>query len=497
MNKMKFMKLLKSQNRHMTVTRRMVATSSHKDGPKCDKSEAEVDELLQVYARYKPVPLTMQQFLDFGKNGSPESSYTFLQGELPVRLANIMREIEFMPKELQQTPGCKEITWQYRESFKDTMCFIDKNYTPETMKIFTSRLLRMRDRHSDLVTIMAQALLQVKAKYSEDRSTDDEEMRKQKQHNARMPKFGNQIQYFLDRLYTSRISTRMLINQHALLFGGDAEDKSVSNMVGAIETNCAVIPLVERAYENAKYLAHQYYMTAPDMMMRSYDLTTDPPSDLLNGIHGAQSSSDIECVYVPSHLYHVLFEVFKNAIRAVVEHHGEDARVLPPIKVVVVKGHEDVSIRISDRGGGIPKRLIRRVFQYLYTTAPNPVLSTGSEGVGMSSAEMLGQGGVPLAGYGYGLPLSKLYARYFNGDLELHSMDGYGTQAVLTLQSMAEMAKERLPVYHEAGSKKIYEAQLAADDWTDTPTPRTPNDHGHGGNSTSSPSSKSSKSPSA
>jgi hypothetical protein len=30
----------------------------------------------------------------------------------------------------------------------------------------------------------------------------------------------------------------------------------------------------------------------------------------------------------------------------------------------------------------------------------------------------------------------------------------------------AETAKERLPVYHETGSKKIYEAQLAANDWT-------------------------------
>jgi hypothetical protein len=30
----------------------------------------------------------------------------------------------------------------------------------------------------------------------------------------------------------------------------------------------------------------------------------------------------------------------------------------------------------------------------------------------------------------------------------------------------ADSAKERLPVYHETGSKKIYEAQLTASDWT-------------------------------
>lgn len=40
----------------------------------------------------------------------------------------------------------------------------------------------------------------------------------------------------------------------------------------------------------------------------------------------------------------------------------------------------------------------------------------------------LGTADVPvtMAGYGYGLPISRLYARYFGGDLQIISMEGYG-----------------------------------------------------------------------
>jgi hypothetical protein len=36
-------------------------------------------------------------------------------------------------------------------------------------------------------------------------------------------------------------------------------------------------------------------------------------------------------------------------------------------------------------------------------------------------------------GFGYGLPISRCYARYFGGDLRLISMEGYGTDAYLHL----------------------------------------------------------------
>jgi pyruvate dehydrogenase kinase 2/3/4 len=37
----------------------------------------------------------------------------------------------------------------------------------------------------------------------------------------------------------------------------------------------------------------------------------------------------------------------------------------------------------------------------------------------------------------YGLPLSRLYARFFGGDLRLISMDGYGTDVYIHLNKLS------------------------------------------------------------
>ena len=42
----------------------------------------------------------------------------------------------------------------------------------------------------------------------------------------------------------------------------------------------------------------------------------------------------------------------------------------------------------------------------------------------------------PLAGLGYGLPISRAYARYFGGDLSIMSMEGYGTDAFVHLSRL-------------------------------------------------------------
>merc|ERR1712038_1703575 len=136
--------------------------------------------------------------------------------------------------------------------------------------------------------------------------------------------------------------------------------------------------------------------------------------------------------------------------RATVEKH-RTASDLPGIEVLLAKGEHDVSIRVSDQGGGIPRHITDHMFHYLFSTAPRPSMTPTK---------------APLAGYGYGLPLSRLYARYFHGDLILNSFDGYGTDTVVFLKTLTHEASELLPVFNKTSTKQ-YSTAIPTADWTD------------------------------
>ncbi|KAF5269838.1 hypothetical protein FQR65_LT05884 [Abscondita terminalis] len=274
---------------------------------------------------------------------------------------------------------------------------------------------------------MAQGVLELKESHDVDHQTE------------------HSIQYFLDRFYMSRISIRMLINQHTLLFGGQLErapGPNKSKYIGCIDPQCNLVSVIQDAYENARFLCDQYYLASPELVIEQF--AEDEP----------KIETDVRIVYVPSHLYHMLFELFKNSMRAVMEYHAQRDQY-PPIKLVISKGKEDVCLKMSDRGGGIPRSLHDQLFKYMYSTAPQPSKSDAHT--------------VPLAGYGYGLPISRLYARYFHGDLLIMSCEGHGTDAIIYLKALSNEANELLPIFNKTTSK-FYRTAVPIGDWTNQAT---------------------------
>ncbi len=244
-------------------------------------------------------------------------------------------------------------------------------------KKFSRCLEQIKRRHDPVVTTVAQGVNEYKRK------------------KQRMQIDAN-IQSFLDRFYMSRIGIRMLIGQHIALT--DQANHRHPNYVGIICTKTNVRELAEEAIENARFVCEDHYglFDAPKVQLFC------PP--------------DLNFMYVPGHLSHMLFETLKNSLRAVVETHGAEKEDFPLTKVIIAEGKEDITIKISDEGGGIARSAIPLVWTYMYTT----VDSTPELDPGFNASDFK----APMAGFGYGLPISRLYARYFGGDLKLISMEG-------------------------------------------------------------------------
>ncbi|CRK99582.1 CLUMA_CG012894, isoform B [Clunio marinus] len=376
-----------------------------------------IGKMLDFYSQFNPSPLSIKQFLDFGLNACERKSFVFLRKELPVRLANIMKEIALLPDNLLRTPSVGLVSNWYAKSFEEVLDFEKSEPSTDNLEKFCSTLIQIRDRHTDVVQTMADGILELK----------------ESQNNLVEPGMETSIQYFLDRFYMSRISIRMLINQHTILFGQVPQQ---SAHIGCIEVDCNPRSVVLDAYENARWLCDQYYLGAPEMEIIEHN--------------ELEKGDPIRIVYVPSHLYHMLFELFKNSMRAVMETH-QDSGDIPPLQVTIVKGKEDISVKISDRGGGIARSQVDQLFKYMYSTAPQP-----------SKSDMHT---VPLAGYGYGLPISRLYARYFQGNIILLSCEGYGTDTVIYLKRLSDEANELLPIFNKTSSR-FYKATVPTGDWS-------------------------------
>ncbi|KAM3512879.1 hypothetical protein MY11210_003509 [Beauveria gryllotalpidicola] len=242
---------------------------------------------------------------------------------------------------------------------------------------FAQTLHKIKRRHDGVVTTMAQGILEYKRK-------------------RQRLQIDSTIQSFLDRFYMSRIGIRMLLGQHIALT--DQSHHRDPTYVGVICTKTNVQDLAQEAIENARFVCEDHYglFEAPKVQ-----LVCNP---------------DLDFMYVPGHLSHMLFETLKNSLRAVVETHGMDKQEFPVTKVIVAEGKEDITIKISDEGGGIPRSAIPLVWTYMYTTVDRtPNLDPDFDKSDFKA---------PMAGFGYGLPISRLYARYFGGDLKLISMEG-------------------------------------------------------------------------
>jgi len=389
--------------------------------------ESSVWSKVVEYSKYRPTPLSIENFLEHGQRSTPKVSYKFMKQEVPTRLAGLLLEFNLLPPILLKQAAIQEVRDQYLETFQELLMF-PNNPTEADFERFDEILVNVRLRHVNTIPQMAQAVMDMKFEMEDQKLDVDSGVE-------------TAVQYFLDRLYMSKISLRMLVNQHLYVHGANV---AKPRHVGQIDPYCDVVGEIKKAYNEAARLCDMHYGRHPQMKLVS---------------NNRAEAEDVPVLfaYVPSHLHHMFFEIFKNSMRATVEKSGEGE--MRDLEVMVSKSEADITIRLSDFGGGISRSQMGNLFKYMFTTAAR-VDKAHADAVRGSSTP-------PLAGLGYGLPVSRLYARYFQGDLDISSMDGVGTDCFIYLRSMQEKAPEQIPVYSKSTSKAYRNKSIVwQGDWT-------------------------------
>lgn len=247
-----------------------------------------------------------------------------------------------------------------------------------------------------------------------------------------------------------RISRRVIAEQHLALtetFNSpwhfpDSQDRTDpdADFVGEVFLKCNAKEVVERCGKLAQDLTRKSCGTdnIPDITVQGHLGTTFP--------------------YMLSHLEYIIGELLRNSIQAVGEKYKESPQKPPPIEVLICEAPQHVIMRISDQGGGIP----REILPFLWSFCKGPRSQTRLENLGQvpalaatmqeltvpeerkdadrttfgeSSLETLTSRS-PNLRLGMGLPMSRVYAEYWAGSLELHSLEGYGVDAFLQISKL-------------------------------------------------------------
>lgn len=420
------------------------------------------------------VPLRATQGAE-DRLGDANSFAEFLYHELPVRFASRVKQLETLPF-FHTDPLIMQVRHTYVESFKQLRSSCVKD--PEQ---FRKVVLDLKRRHAPIVPMVVTGmrhLREVAPQFFTEKFVDE----------------------FLDAFFLSRIGTEMLTSSYLTPHGVvdmacdpfEVTRRAAEDAEKLCHSHYGTCPQIKIWNFNAAHFASvpQYlYYILSELLKNAMRATMEhfPPFPS----EDAADSLATDGRQRPRHPHPDRWEAEhaglvpcdrKNRrdmggarLNQVAPHYQTAPELadpnMPPVQLLVAGDDHSISIRLSDMGGGITAEAQPRIWSYMYTTA-KPVKYdplTGAvvcaaprqqqrdtddeslkQSVTIGSLDFTTQAeskqlmASPLAGFGCGLPLCRLYASYLGGNLTFVSMPVYGTDAYIQLRRIGDQ-EELMP----------------------------------------------------
>ena len=405
------------------IVRRSFAGTAQNHAPKWRPATA-LDEYVE-----RPIhPMSLQQLFFFGRTLTEDrliSSANYVRNELPTRIAHRIRDMQKLPYAVVTNPHMSHVYELYYKSF-ESFRKIPVVKTVEDNDVMCKIVGENLKEHLTVIPRLIMGVLECQ---------------------NLMP--ADDMDALVNRSLRARISRRVIAEQHLALTdtyhspGHSPHPSSENDFVGEVLLRCNAQDIIRGCATFARRVCQDSTpgVRVPEITIKGHLDATFP--------------------YVLSHLEYIIGELLRNSIQAVMTLHKDPSdQPPPPIEVLICEAPKTVVIRISDQGGGIPRDILPylwsfnkgpRTQQRLASFGKVPALAATMQEVKVPGGpdtfhrdSSLGQLAMrdPKLRLGMGLPMSKVYAEYWAGALELHSLEGYGVDAFLQISKIGNQNEQ-------------------------------------------------------
>ncbi|EGE08640.1 pyruvate dehydrogenase kinase [Trichophyton equinum CBS 127.97] len=372
-------------------------------------------ETIRHYASFPATGVSLRQMVQFGDKPSTGTLFRasqFLSEELPIRLAHRVRELGDLPDGLNEMPSIKKVQDWYAQSFEE----ITKLERPKLTEEVRSRLLNSSRMNGREPRMLEQATPNPSIKQGQYRSSPTTSILNSIYSNGNSSVIGNNGSTTTTTTATNGAKHRVAGTRRYFVAADDGADWPPelidynSRLASTLDTikrrHDSVVTTVAQGVLEWKRKKQRLQIDSGIQAFLDRFYMSRIGIRMLIGQHIALTNQHhtyhpnyVGIICTKTNVRQLAQEAIDNARFVCEDHYG--LFEAPKVQLVC---RDDLDF------------IHPAVWTYMYTT----VDQTPNLDRDFNKSDFK----APMAGFGYGLPISRLYARYFGGDLKLISMEG-------------------------------------------------------------------------